>query len=137
MVTPQSFLLFCSTISTALGLALRAVDAGSPNARMDHLVVALHSSVTGSSRLAVQQHREERIRRGSVSRHHERHLAPVSELRFTLGSAYHWPDYRIRGRNRHTSMGATNVSSIQKCLTGLAALHQLPASNGQRDNVVD
>jgi hypothetical protein len=79
-------------------------------------VVSLYRGVTGSYRLDLQQHGEERIRCGSVSRHRERQLAAISELRFTLGSAYHRPDHRTRGRDRHSRMGTTDASSKQKWL---------------------
>ncbi len=95
-------------------VAHRTVSAGSPIAGMDRLVVSLHGGVAGSYDLALQQHGEELIRRDSVSRQQQCELATVPELRFTLGSAIHRPDHRIRGRDRHSRMGTTNVSSIQK-----------------------
>jgi hypothetical protein len=99
-------------------VAYRTVGAGSPTADMDCLVVSLHGGVTGPYHLALQQHGQERIRRGSVSRRQQRQYDPVSQL---LRSADHRPDCRIRGHNRHSRMGTANVSSIPKCLGGLPA----------------
>ena len=111
------------SLGTGMGrLALRAVAAGSPIAGMDRLVVSLHGGVTGAHRLALQQHGEERIRRGAISRHQQRQYGPVSQL---LRSAYHRPDHRIRGRSRHSRMGTTNVSSIPKCLSGARCISLL------------
>jgi hypothetical protein len=53
-------------------LAHRTVRAGSPISSMDRLAMSLLSGVTGSYRLDLQQHGEERIRRDSVSRHQQR-----------------------------------------------------------------
>jgi hypothetical protein len=114
-------------VDQAMGhVAHRTVCAGTPISSMDRLAMPRHRCVAGSSRLGLQQHGEERIRRGCVPRHGKRRYFPISDLRFILRSAYHRPAHHIRGRNRHSRVGATNVSSIQRRLTASAALHQLP-----------
>ena len=46
----------------------------------------------------------------------KRQLLPVSDLRFILRSAYLRPDHHVRGRTRHSRMGATNVGSVRRFL---------------------
>ena len=98
-------------------LAHRTAGAGRPIGSMDRLVVSLHGVNAGPESLALQQHGQERLRRNAVPRHVKRQLALVSDLRFILRSAYHWPDHRVRCDTRHSRMGATTVGSEQSRLT--------------------
>jgi hypothetical protein len=64
---------------------------GASVVRMDCVVVFQHSLAAGSARLALQQHRQERLRGDPDSRHQQSVLATLSERRFALGPADRGP----------------------------------------------
>jgi hypothetical protein len=64
-------------------LAHCLISPGAQIAGVDRMLVSRHGSNTGRDGLALQQHRQERLRCGALPRHYQ-HLATVSDSRFLL-----------------------------------------------------
>ena len=97
---------------------LRAVDPAWPIRRLDRLVGAQHGGVPGAHHLDLQQHRQERLRRGDGARRDEPRLDwPVPGLRSKWVSLSRAADQRAdhggRGRDHRGRMGTTNARPRQ------------------------
>ena len=132
--SPLKFFLLVFALSLPFWLAgipttlqvLPGLPVSSLISRMDRLAMPLHSRGASASRVDLQQHGQERFRRDPVPRHGECRYFPISNLRFLLRSAHRRPDHSVRGRTRHSRMGAAIVGSVQNDLTQ-SALHQPPS----------
>ncbi len=80
-------------------LAHNSTRTSAQIAFVDRLVVSRHGSNAGCDGLALQQHKQERLRCSSLSHHDQRHLATVSDPRFVLRAACHRFDYDFCGRH--------------------------------------
>lgn len=107
--------------------------AGWTISSMDRLAMPLLGDITGSFRLFVQYHWEERIRRSTLSRHAEHDLATISGQWIILRSAHHWPDRRSYGSIRHSRLGSKDTDSISVFPIRIAIYQEIPIKSQTKE----
>jgi len=98
-------------------LAHNSTSTSAQIADVDRVVVSRHGGNAGRDGLALQQHRQERLRRSSLPHHDQCHLATFSDPGFVLRPAYHRFDHGFCGRDSDGRVASAKFRSAHKRLT--------------------